>query len=255
MRLSSPLPPSSIRLVALALLLAGCAAATTVVDGRHLDVQTRMTDTVFLDPAPPGGRTVHVEIRNTSDKPELDLGPNVRAALEARGYRLVDDPRDARLHLQANVLRAGRSARSAAEAAYRGGFGTALAGGTAGGAAGYGAGRLGGGDGTVAAIGGALAGAAIGGLADSYVQEVAYAVVADVQIAERALTGVVVTETEAVNLGQGIGGGRVQTSSRTGEWRRYRTRVVSTAEQANLEWAEAAPPIVAGLTRSIAGLF
>ena len=37
--------------------------------------------------------------------------------------------------------------------------------------------------------------------------------------------------------------------------RRYRTRVVSTAEQANLDWPDAAPQLVAGLSRSIGGIF
>ena len=135
-------------------------------------------------------------------------------AVEARGYRVVDDPRDARFILQANVLQAGRSSQTAAEAAYGGGFGGTLLGGAAGGAAGYGLGAAGiGVNDTVGAIGGALAGAAIAGLADAYVQDTTYTIVTDVQVSERAPTGVVVSQSEQANLGQGSSGTISQSSA------------------------------------------
>ena len=65
----------------------------------------------------------------------------------------------------------------------------------------------------------------------------------------------VITETDQADLGQGRGGRRIQTSSHAAGWKRYRTRVVSTAEQVGLDWPDAASPLVAGLSRSIAGLF
>jgi Enterobacterial TraT complement resistance protein len=236
-------------------LLAGCAATATAVGERKLDVQTRMSDTIFLEPPPAGTeRTVYVEVRNTSDKPDLDIAPLVREGVAARGLRVVDDPAAARYLLQANVLQAGRSARTAADLAYRKGFGSPITGGIIGGAAGYGAGALGAND-TAAVIGGALAGAAIATVADAFVQRVDYSVVTDVQLSERAPAGLVVTETEQAGTGQGSGATRTQTSSRSTEWRRYRTRVVSTAERTNLDWPEAAPELVAGLSRSLAGLF
>jgi outer membrane lipoprotein SlyB len=240
---------------ALAGALQGCAAASTAVAERRLDVQTRMTDTIFLEPAPAGvERTVYVEVRNTSDKPDLDIAPLVREGVAARGLRVVDDPAAARYLLQANVLQAGRGARTAADLAYRKGFGSPVTGGIIGGAAGYGAGALGAND-TLAVIGGALAGAAVATVADAFVQRVDYSVVTDVQLSERAPSGLVVTETERAGAGQGSGADRTQTSSRSTEWRRYRTRVVSTAERANLDWPEAAPQLAAGLSRSLAGLF
>lgn len=242
--------------LAFPLLAAGCAAAATAVSHRELDVQTRVSDTVFLDPPPAGGeRTLFVEVRNTSDRPDLDIGPAVRSALATRGYRLVDDPAQARYLLQANVLEAGRKAKSAAERSYDGSLGSVVSGGALGGVAGYGAGRGLRGNEAALAAGGALAGAAAATMADAYVRKVDYAVVTDVQISERAPAGVVVTETDQADLGQGRGGRRIQTSSRTTGWRRYRTRIVSTAERVELDWPEAVPSLVAGLTRSIAGLF
>ena len=37
--------------------------------------------------------------------------------------------------------------------------------------------------------------------------------------------------------------------------KRYRTRVVSTAERVNLDWPQSAPDLVDGMSRSIAGMF
>lgn len=250
-------PASSARVLVLAglLTLGGCAATHTAIAKRNLDVQTRMTDTVFLEPVPPEERTVYVEVKNTSDRPDLELELAVKDAIAAKGYRLVDDPRRARYWLQANVLQAGRSSDTAAERAYRGGFGGTLVGGGVGGAIGYGIGRGGGGNDALLAAGGALAGAAIEGISSAYVQDVTYSIVTDLQISERAPGGVVVSESEAGDLHQGQRTTRSQTSATTTDRKRYQTRVVSTANKVNLAWEEAAPRLVAGLTRSIAGVF
>ncbi|MFZ1428832.1 MAG: complement resistance protein TraT, partial [Geminicoccaceae bacterium] len=110
------------------LALSGCAAGSTAIAKRNLDVQTKMSDTIFLDPVSPDQRTVYVDVKNTSDKPDLDLAPQIRAAIAARGFRVVDDPRAAQFVLQANVLQAGRSSETAAEAASGSGFGGTLLG-------------------------------------------------------------------------------------------------------------------------------
>jgi hypothetical protein len=66
---------------------------------------------------------------------------------------------------------------------------------------------------------------------------------------------VVVTERLQQNLGQGASGSEVLSSTETTVWKRYQTRVQSTASKANLEFEEAAPELTSGLTRSIAGIF
>jgi hypothetical protein len=209
-----------------------------------------MTETIFLDPVPPGQRTVFVQVRNTSDKPDFDIEPAVRSAIESRGYRVVDDPAEAHYLLQANVLQAGRSSEDAAEKTFAGGFGSTILGG----AAGAGAGRVLSEDPGVI-IGGALAGAAISAVADAFVQDVTYSIISDLQVSERAAEGVVVTESARQDLSQGTSGDRVLSSTETSDWKRYRTRVMSKANKANLEFEEAAPDLVAGLTRSISGIF
>jgi hypothetical protein len=238
----------------LAIGLGGCAAATTAISKRNLDVQTRMSETVFLDPAPPRFRTVLVDIRNTSDKPDFDLRPAIVREIEMRGYRVVDDPGQAQYMLQANVLQAGKSTESAAESAYNSSFGSVLVGGAAGGAAGYGLGKAGGSD-VGLTIAGALLGAMASAIADAFVSDTTYTVITDLQISERARSSVTVTETDQQHLPQGTAGSRSQTSTDTTDWKRYRTRIVSKAEKANLEWAEATPDLIDGMTRSIAGIF
>ena len=239
----------------LGLALSGCAATSTAVAKRNLDVQTKMSDSIFLDPVTPDERTVYVDVRNTSDQPALDIAPQVRQAVEARGYQVVDDPKAARFVLQANVLQAGRTSPTAAEANSGSSYGGTLLGGAAGGAAGYGLGHAGlGVNDALGTVVGALAGAAISTVADSYVQDTTYTLVTDIQISER-VPGTVISQSEQANLQQGSSGSISQSSSDTTDAKRYRTRVVSTANQANLSWPDAEPQLVAGLTRSISGIF
>jgi hypothetical protein len=236
--------------LAFSLALSGCAATTTAIGKRTLDVQTRMTDSIFLEPVTAPERTVLVEVRNSSDRPQLDIAPAVRAALAERGYRLVDDPQDAHFLLQANVLQVGRTSAAAAEGAFAKGFGSALVGG----AAGAGLGRVAS-DQTEAIIAGAVTGVAASVVADSFVQDVTYSIITDLQISERAGEGVMVTERMTQDLAQGSSGRRILSTTEVHDWKRYQTRVMSSANQANLDFEDAAPELVAGLTRAIAGIF
>jgi outer membrane lipoprotein SlyB len=236
--------------LAFSLALSGCAATTTAIGKRTLDVQTKITDSIFLDPVAAPDRTVLVEVRNSSDRPHLDIAPAVRAALAERGYRLVDAPKDARFLLQANVLQVGSTSQAAAEGVFAKGFGSALVGG----AAGAGLGRVAS-DQTEAMIAGAVAGVAASTVADSLVQNVTYSIITDLQISERAGEGVMVTERMTQDLAQGSGGQRILSTTEVHDWKRYQTRVMSSANRVNLDFEDAAPELVAGLTRAIAGIF
>jgi hypothetical protein len=235
-------------------LLAGCAATTTAVSKRNLDVQTKMSDTVFLEPVAADRRTVYLSVRNTSDKPDFVVEPAIRRQIESAGYRIVDDPDQAQFMLQANVLQAGRNSLTAAEAAGEGGFGSAVSGAAMGAGTGFLLGKAGGSD-VGLTIAGALIGAAVGTVADAYVQDVTYTVITDLRVSERARGGTVVSQSEQQTLGQGSGGSVTQASSTITDWKHYQTRIVATANQANIEWDEAAPFMVDGLTRSIGGIF
>jgi len=56
-------------------------------------------------------------------------------------------------------------------------------------------------------------------------------------------------------LQQGTTGTSTITASEITDWKRYQTRIVSTANKVNLEFAEAQPELVAGIVRSISGIF
>lgn len=233
----------------LLLMLSGCAATTVGLGKRNLEVQTKMTDTVFLEPVPPHDRTILVEVRNTSDQAAFDIADAVKASIAERGYRLVDRPEQAHFLLQANVLQVGRASPSAAEQSFAGGFGGSLIGGAVG-AAGT---RIATDD-PRALIAGGLIGAATAGVADAMIEDVTYTIITDVQISERAGESVVVTERLDQNLRQGSGT-RIISASQTHDWKRYQTRIMSTANQTNLDFEDAEPQLVSGLTRSIAGIF
>jgi hypothetical protein len=53
----------SLSMVAAFAVLSGCAAVHTSIAKKDLDVQTKMSDTVFLDPVGPDKKTIFVQIR------------------------------------------------------------------------------------------------------------------------------------------------------------------------------------------------
>jgi hypothetical protein len=235
--------------VSVMVLASGCAATSTGLGKRNLEVQTKMTDTIFLEPVSPHDRTVLVEVRNTSDQADFDIERAVEASIAGRGYRIVDRPEQAHYLLQANVLQVGRASPTAAEQTFAGGFGGTLIGG----AVGVAGARIASDD-PRAMIAGGLIGAATSSVADALVEDVTYTVITDVQISERAGEGVVVTERLEQTLSQGRGA-RIISASEIHDWKRYQTRIMSTANRTNLDFEDAAPQLVDGLTRSIAGIF
>lgn len=236
------------------MFLAGCAASQTMISKRNLDVQTKMSETIFLDPVGPEQKVMYVEVRNTSDKDNFDLEGPIKAAMTKRGYRVTQDPKEAYYRLQANVLQVGKTDVAAVQAALQGGYGGGL---TVGAAAGAGIGAAAGGW-TGAAAGG-LAGAVVGGatefVAGAIVKDVYFSVITDIQVVEKAADGVIVRQDNQQNMAQGMGGTQQQTSSEVTKFKKYRTRVVSSANKANLDYDEAAPALTQGLTRALSGLF
>ena len=172
-------------LAALIWAMSGCKALHTSIAKKDLDVQTKMSDTIFLDPVGPDKKVIYIQVRNTSDKDNFDIETPIKAAITKRGYRVTDDPEEAYYRLQANVLSVAKASPTAAEAALGGGYGGVLAGG----AAGAGVGLATGHGGTGAAAGGLL-GSVVGGftetVADAFVKDVTYMAVTDVQLVERS---------------------------------------------------------------------
>ena len=237
----------SIALAAAIPLITGCSAMHTVVKKRNLDVQTKMSETIFLEPTSPANKIIFVDIRNTSDK-NLDIKQSIVSKLKSNGYRITNNPSEAKFMLQGNVLKVGKTDLREAGGALQAGFGGAVTGVAIASATRNDAAR------GFAAAG--LAGAAVGLLGDALVDDVLYMMVTDLQIRERPLAGERIVQTQAANLAQGsatttqqsISGGQVK-------WKTYRTRIVSTANKVNLSYNEAQPKLENGLVRSIGGLF
>lgn len=226
------------------LLLCSCAATHTAISKRNLDVETKMSETIFLDPVSPQQRTVFVQIRNTSGNNKLNLEPQIAAAVASKGYTIVQDPKQAHYLLQANVLHANKADMSSADDYLSEGFG--------GGLLGAGVAAVAGGDGRTV-LGAGLVGAAVGIVANAMVKDVYYTLVTDLQISERS-DDVLVTESLHSHLKQGSSSHKDIKSSEKNHWKRYQTRIVSTANQVNLNFDEALPQLTAGLSNSISGL-
>lgn len=234
-------------------LLVGCAATQTAISKRNLDVQTKMSDTVFLDPVGEKNKTVFVQVRNSTDKPELDLAPTVKIAVEQKGYRLMGDPDSAHFILQANILSVERSTKNPISSPF-GSYGAALGGAAVGGLASAATGGSNRNMAGTALIAGALAGLAES-VASGLVSDVYFSAVTDIQIKEKTKSGVVSQSTSRQNLKNGAGGGALVTTNEDLNYKIFQTRILSVANQVNLEFKDAAPLLGSGLTKVIAGIF
>ncbi|MBL4911256.1 MAG: complement resistance protein TraT [Alteromonadaceae bacterium] len=221
--------------------LSGCGAIHTSVAKKNLDVQTKMSQSIFLDPVAPEKRIIYVRVRNTSDKPSLSVEYGIKQALSNRGYRITDNPEEAHYWLQANVLKAGRADKRADK--------SGLSGALTGGAIGS---TMGNGDGKMAM---AVAGALLGTMMDASVKDIYYTIITDIRLSERAKEGVTVTESDRSSLTQGTAGTKTVSSVEDVHWKRYQTRIVSVANKVNLTFPEAEPALVKGLVQSISNMF
>lgn len=234
-----------------ATVLSGCAATQVAISKRNLDVQTKMSDTVFLDPVGTDKKTIFLQIRNTSDKPDLSVNDEVAAALVAKGYRVEENPDEAHYILQANILQVGKTAPTAMEAAINQGYGVSAAGGAL---LGAGIGYAGGSSGRGIAAAG-LVGALAEGIAGAAVKDVYFSMITDLQIKERISGNGKARVDSQHNLRQGNSGSSQVTYAEDSSYKAYQTRIGSTANKVNLEFEEALPELKRGLVNSIAGLF
>ena len=211
-----------------------CSTMHTVISKRNLDVQTKMSDTIWLEPAAANEKTVFIQIRNTSGK-NLNIEQKITNILASKGYRIVNDPSEAKYWLQANILKVDKVNLDSDN-----GFSDAVLGAGIGGV--LGAQRSGG---AYTAIGWGLAGAAIGTLADALVK--------DILITEK--TGRNVQTTTRNSVKQGNSGSMTSTSNGSSNMEKYSTRVLSTANQVNLNFNSAIPILEDELGKVVGGIF
>jgi hypothetical protein len=200
--------------------LTGCAATQTVIEHGRLTVNTQQSKSIFMDPVPDSQKTVFISVKNNTEE-EVHIASSLKSRLSESGYKVLNSADKAHYVLQTNVLQIGKMSASASSTALGGGFGSALAGATAGAAVGTLTNSSNG------IIAGGLSGGVIGLAADALVKDVSYTMITDVQI----------TEHKAKSL------------------KRYRTRIISSANQVNLKFKDAKPLLEKGLVKAISGIF
>lgn len=229
------------RLLVISLLVAiisGCAAVHTSIAKRNLDVQTRISSAIFVDPVSRDKRTVYLDIR--SAVMEFDRRAFKQFVIEEfnhndNGFRVIDNPDEAQFHMSVYVTKLEKTSPTAAEEALHRGAGGDIAGGIILGAN-IASDRRGRGS-----VGGAIVGAIGVTAANALVQDVLFYLVADVSIKERSPRGVIVRKDSKLSTKDGDSGSSTQRASEATDLKEYRTRIVTTANKANLEIEEAQP--------------
>ena len=229
-------------------ILGGCAATATAIEHGHLEISTKLSETVFLNPVVDSQKTVFVSVKNTSDQ-DINVEPALKSSFKAHGYQVVNTPNSAHYLLQANILKVGKMSVAASQSALGGGFGSALAGGVAGAALGSLTHN------SNAMIGGGIAGGLVGLAADSLVKDVNYTMITDVQISEKVAGDVHVHEEHRASLKQGSASSLNQVSTMDSQYQRYRVRVVSNADKVNLSFKDAVPALQSRLVKALVGIF
>ena len=230
------------------LSLTGCHTMQKLIKHSKLDVQTKMSQTIFLDPVDDDKRTVLLQVRNTTDKKGLSIESHIKKALEEKGYRVVRSPKDATFMIQANILQVGKSELEDPFSTLTAGYGSTFEGIAAGALVGSAVSNF--------SPGGAVVGGLVGGVGssvlDAAVDVVTYSMVTDLQVSEK-VDGAIVTESSEMKLQQGSGH-KTSSWSEKKTWKKYQTRIVSAAKQVNLKFEEAEEELTQGLVQSISGL-
>lgn len=239
---------NALSLLSIGCFLTSCAATQTVIEHRNLETVTRLSQTIFLDPVSNAQKTIFIDVKNTSEQ-SLNLKTPLSAAFKAKGYQVLNNPNAAHYWLQANIKTVGKMSESASQNALLGGYGSVLA--TAG--AGVALGSLSDSRNTMIASG--LAGGVIGLAADALIKNVNYTMIIDVQISERMGKGNRIQESYHANLSQGTSSVTTQTSNKQTSYQKYRTRVVSNANQVNLSFEKAKDSLTNGLVKTLSGIF
>lgn len=240
-------------LLVLAGVLSGCAATQVAIGKKDLVVQTKTSMSVFVEPVSKSKRTVYLDVKSgvmEFDRRAFKKFVKEQFVLNDTGYTLVDDPGRARFQMVAYVLNLEIASPTAAEAALHKGF---LGGGVAAGAA---AGAvLNSGNRWAGAAGGGLLGGAVEMIGGALVKDVTYMLVCDVQIREKAGKGVYVRKDTAISNKVSDSGTSKQRVSEVGKYKEYRTRIVTTANKANLKLPEAQDLMFRKTAYAISGFF
>ena len=231
-------------ILAIILIIVLSSTIHTIISKRNLEVQTKMSNTIWLEPVDTEQKTIFVKISNTSDK-DLDIESKVLTALKTKGYKIVKEPSEAKYSLQVNILNVEKSNLNDAngsgfsEVFMAAGIGSILATQSP--------------EDRANIVGLGMASATLAKISSAFVKDVVYAMITDVLVSEKIGKNVQVTTVNTVN--QGISGTRTSTSSETSDIEKYSTRVLSTANKVNLKFENAMPVLEDELVKVITGIF
>jgi hypothetical protein len=232
-----------------ALFLSSCAALHTTIAKKDLDVQTKVSTSIFVEPVPPEQRKIYLEVRSAVqefDRNAFRIELSDQITNSGNGYTLVDSPKNAQYSMSVFVRNLEKASPSSAANYLKSGFQ-----GVAGGAAlSY---ATGGSYRNAAAVG--IIGGLVSTAANAFVKDVTFLLVADIQIKEKAAKGVIVRKDTKTNTKTSDDGSSTQTSSVVSNRKEYRTRVVTTANKANLKLEEAQPLMFSKTAYAMASFF
>lgn len=236
-------------------LLGGCAATSVALSKKDLDVQTKTSTAIFVEPVSRSERTVYVDVRSgvqEFDRRAFSQFVKQQFAGNENGYQIVDEPDQARFQMLVYVLNLEKASPTAAQAALQQGYvgGETMAGAGIGAVIGANSGK--------AWQGGMIGGVAASGatvIANALVHDVTYMLVCDIAIRERAGKGVLVRKDTQIDTKVSDAGSSQQRVSEMTDKKEYRTRVVTTANKVNLKLEEAQTPMFDKTAYAMAGFF
>ena len=233
--------------------LAGCAATQVMLGKDELVVNTKVSDSIFVREVSRAERTIYVKVRSlVADFPKREFKRAVKDAIidADEGYKIIDDPDKATYQLSIIVSNLEEATPTAAQAAVNTGYVPELAGGAVAGALLSRNGNRHGG----AAAGGLLVGAG-SFIANQMVKDVTFMLVTDIRITHKFRKGTYGRKDSKVSLKAGSTGSSSQRVSEVTNALEQTTRVVTTANQANLELIEAQPEMFRKHSYAISGFF
>ncbi len=229
--------------------LSGCSALSTAVEHHKMKIQSKMSNSVFLDPVSDKDKTIYVQIRNTTSEKLPELKTKLETDLKDGGWKVIHDVAKAHDMVQINVLQAGQAKDpKSVWVVLTDGYGSAIVAGTlAGLAVDHARHNLG-----VDLVLGGVVGLGAW-FVDEMVKDVTYSVITDVQISVR-MHGKVREKIKS-NLKQGSSTHVFQVYDHQSHWLRYRTRVASLADKMNLKFKAAKPRLAKQIATEVSGIF
>ena len=164
-------------ILAVALALYGCAATERAIDYSEMKTDVKMDRSVFLEPLDKYPKKVYVEVKHTTNRPDLVSGfqPVLVGMIQSKGYQLVTNPNQADYLIQCNIRYIGEYYDRIIEDGV-------LTGATVGALSGLAIARS-----AAGVAGGALVGGALGLAADVATRTKTCVIAVDVRITERTL--------------------------------------------------------------------